>query len=154
MPTVEAHASVPHPPETAFEFFRRPHLVLAISDPAVGASLAEAPEVLRTGDRMRIELMAFGTVQKVVYEAAVDEASLTVTETLVEGPLKAWTHEHRFTAEGADTLVSDAVTFEPPGGLAGLLMTAGKIADQLEDGLAYRNARLADAIATFAAGRA
>ena len=151
MATVQTRCEAPVAPEVAFEFFRRPHGVLAISDPSVGANLVEAPEVLETGSRMRIELMAFGTVQRVVYEAAVDAASLTVVETLVEGPLKAWRHEHRFEPAAGGCVVLDTVDFEPPGGLAGFLMTADKIADQLEDGLAYRNERLPEALAAFAA---
>ena len=153
MSTVEVRTHVAHPPQRAFEFFRRPREVVAISDPAIGATLVEAPDVLDTGSRMRIELMAFGTVQKVVYEATVDADRMTVIEALVEGPLKAWVHEHRFEAFDGGCEVIDTVTFEKPGGLAGLLMTDAKIADQLEDGLAYRNARLPDALAAFAAGR-
>lgn len=149
MPTVETRCEVAASPEAAFEFFRRPHLVLSISDPSVGASLTEAPDVLDTGDRMQIQLMAFGTVQKVVYEATVDADALVVEELLVEGPLKAWLHRHEFHATPGGCEVRDRVDFEPPGGLAGLLMTAGKIGDQLEDGLAYRNARLDAAIVAF-----
>lgn len=152
MAEVEESILVPTTAETVFEFFRRPQLVLDISDPSIGAKLLEAPDVMSSGDRLVIELMAFGMVRKVVYEVSVDEASRSLCETMVEGDLKAWSHTKSFPVEGDGCRVVDTVQFEPPGGMAAFLLTAEKIGSHVLDGIAYRNERLPTALDGFSVG--
>lgn len=151
MANLEEKCCVAVPPESAFEFFLRPQLIVEISDPAVGLRLVDAPEILSHGDTFRVELMAFGSVRSVTYQASVDPDALVVVETMVEGDLSEWAHTKTFVIADGATVVTDAIEFEPPGGLAGFLMPADKIADSVADGLAYRNARLPAALTKFSA---
>ena len=152
MPGFREETIVPHPPEAVCEFFRSPAAVAAISDPNVGAVLKSAPDTLDEGSVVELELMAFGTthsVTNVVQEAMFPDRFVEVQQA---GPLKAYRHEHRFEAVPEGTRVVDAVEFEPPGGLAGLLMSADAIEAQLADSIDYRNRQLSAAVAKFSGG--
>lgn len=153
MPEVREEIVVPFPPSLVCDFFRSPASVAAISDPSVGAVLKDAPEVLHEGDEVRLELMAFGTTHRVTNRIVDADFPAAFTEEQVDGPLAAYRQRHEFTAEGDDTRVVDVIDFEPPGGLAGLLMSADAIESQLADSIDYRNRGLAAAIAKFADGR-
>lgn len=150
MPQLEETCRVLTSPEKTFEFFLRPQLVVEISDPAAGFKLVNAPEVLSTGDEYDVQFIAFGTVRTVKYRAHVDPGSLVIVETMIQGDLRAWEHRKTFVVDGSETVLTDSIVFEPPGGLAGFLMTAEKIEDDVADGLAYRNSRLASALQAFA----
>ena len=136
--------------ESTFEFFLRPQLVVDISDPAVGLKLVDTPEVLSHGDVYQVEFIAFGGVRKVTYKASIDRDSLSMVETMLEGDLQAWEHTKTFHTDADRTVITDSIAFEPPSGLAGFLMTADKIADNVADGIAYRNERLSAALKEFA----
>lgn len=149
MANIEETHITPFSPIDVFEYFLHPQKVLDISDPSVGAKVVESPEKLSSGDRLVVELMAFGSVRRVVYEANVDHDELTMVETMVEGDLRAWAHTKRFTVDGTGCRVTDSIEFEPPGGMAGFLLTADKIASHVSDNIAYRNQRLAKALTEF-----
>ena len=150
MPEFSEEVVVPYPPETVCAFFRSPEAVAAISDPSVGAVLKSAPEQLDAGSVVELELMAFGTTHAVTNEVAEAAFPNRFVEVQRSGPLKAYRHEHRFEPTPDGTRVVDAVEFEPPGGLAGLLMSADAIESQLADSIDYRNRQLAAAIGRFA----
>ena len=66
-----------------------------------------------------------------------------ITEVQIKGLFANWTHEHRFEPHGADqVVVLDRIEFDPPAGMLGLLVTAGKILDQLDEGYHHRNLQL------------
>ena len=144
---------VSHPPAVVFDFFASPHRVLAISDPSVGATIITGPDRLAAESEIELKLVAFGMPQTVRNRVSEFEQDVRFVEEQIEGPLTSYRHEHRFEATGDGTKVVDAIAFEPPGGLAGLLMSGEKIADQLADSIAYRNRQLAAALDAFAAER-
>jgi ligand-binding SRPBCC domain-containing protein len=62
-----------------------------------------------------------------------------------EGAFRKWVHAHRFEATAnAGTHVVDEIDYEPPGGMLGLLLTAGAVERELNDFFRYRNAKLAE----------
>lgn len=150
MPGVYEETVVSFPRELVCEFFRRPGEVLAISDPAVGARIVAAPDVLSEGDQITIELMAMGMTRTATNEVVAANFPEGFTEAQVDGPLKAYRHDHRFRIDDDRTVVTDEIEFEPPGGIAGLLLSAEAIAEQLADSIAYRNRQLPAALAEFA----
>ena len=112
--------------------------------------LKSAPEQLDAGSVVELELMAFGTTHAVTNSVETAAFPERFVEVQTRGPLKSYRHEHRFEAVPEGTRVVDEVEFEPPGGLAGLLMSADAIESQLADSIDYRNRQLAAAIAKFA----
>ena len=149
MPEVREEVVVPFAAEKVCRFFQTPAAVLAISDPSIGARLIAAPDRLDEGDEVRLELMAFGTRQAVTNRIVEARFPASFVEEQRSGPLTAYRHQHLFEAVDGGTRVIDVIEFEPPGGLAGLLMTAEKIEEQLGDSIALRNRNLGAALERF-----
>ena len=142
---------VDHPPEVVFDFFTQPHRVLGVSDPSVGATLISGPKRLTEGSEVELKLVAFGMPQTIRNRVSEFDAPSRFVEQQADGPLTSYDHEHRFEPSGTGTKVVDAIRFEPPGGLAGLILSGEKIADQLADSIAYRNRALPAALDAFVA---
>lgn len=144
MASFEASVTIDCSHEAAFEFLIRPENVAEISPPDMGLRLLDVPEVLQLGSRIEFEMGGVGPVpvQRVVHEVTAFKRPQTFTETQLEGPLKLYVHEHVFEANGSDVVVIDRVEFEPPGGLAGFLVTAEVILKSLASGFEHRHQEL------------
>jgi ligand-binding SRPBCC domain-containing protein len=60
-----------------------------------------------------------------------------------EGAFRKWVHSHQFEATAnAGTHVVDEIDYEPPGGMLGLLLTAGAVERELNEFFRYRNEQL------------
>ncbi len=130
------------PAEEIFDFLIRPENVIRVTAPNAGLKPVAAPDVLEQGSRIELELSGFGPPQRFLYEVTEFLRPNRFTETLVKGPLKSFRHEHAFEATPGGTLVSDAVEFQPPGGMLGFLVTEDRIRKALEVGLRFRHAEL------------
>lgn len=136
------------PAEQVFDFLVRPENVIKVTAPSVALKPVTAPDVLERGSRIELELSGFGPPQRFLYEVIEFERPFRFTETLVKGPLKAYRHEHVFEESGDGTRVIDHVTFEPPGGMLGFLVTEDRIRKGLEQGFQFRYAELAKMFGT------
>jgi ligand-binding SRPBCC domain-containing protein len=129
--------------ERAFDFLLRPANVVRISPPSVGLKMLSAPEVVEKGSQIQFQIQAFGQIQSFIHHiTAVDPVTL-IREEQLQGLFKSWIHEHVFETVGPRTRIIDRITFEPPSGLLGLLLTKNRIADQLDDAYFHRNKTLA-----------
>ena len=54
----------------------------------------------------------------------------------------SWEHEHLFEAIANGTRVTDRITFLPPGGMLGLLISERKIREALDEGFGHRHYEL------------
>ena len=61
---------------------------------------------------------------------------------MIKGPFRKWDHTHGFAAMDGGTRVTDRIDYEPPGGLLGLVATAGLVKRDLEKIFAYRSQKL------------
>jgi ligand-binding SRPBCC domain-containing protein len=143
MPRFEFETRLPCRPASLFDFLLRPQNVARISDPNTGLSIVSAPEIVEVGSRIKFQLMGYGSVQTAVHEITEVLPAARIMEVQVEGPVKAWRHEHRFEADGGGGVrMLDLIDFEPPGGLLGFIATASRISSSLEDGFFYRQQEL------------
>ncbi|MGE5191025.1 MAG: SRPBCC family protein [Deltaproteobacteria bacterium] len=143
MPIFETSVALECPRERAFEFLLRPANVALISPPELGLSFINAPEVVELGSRIEFKIQGYGQVQTMVHEITGLVHPQRITETQIRGLFAKWVHEHAFeTNEQGQVIVIDRIDFKPPAGLLGLLVTADKILDQLEEGFAHRHTRL------------
>jgi ligand-binding SRPBCC domain-containing protein len=127
----------------AFEFLLRPANIALIAPPDLGLAFTDAPEVLSLGTRFEFKMQAFGQVQTVLHEITQFEPDRQITETQIKGTLGHWVHDHLFeTNEQGQVVLIDRIDFNPPPGMLGLLVTANKILDQLDDGYYYRHRQL------------
>ena len=126
-------------PEAAFEFLVRPKNLLKIIPTDLGFSFLEVPEQLELGSRIEFQITGYGPVQRFLHEVISLEHPTGFTEHQVTGPLKRFVHEHVVESNGSgEVWVIDRVEFEPPGGLAGFLLTEKRVRESLETGLWHR----------------
>jgi ligand-binding SRPBCC domain-containing protein len=143
MPQFETSVPIGCTAEAAFEFLIRPTNVALISPSNVSMKIIDAPERFSLGSRFEFHLGGFGPPQHVIYEISHFDPTNAFTETQLKGPLKVWVHEHLVVSDGnAGVLVTDRITFEPPGGMLGFLITEERIFDTLKSGFDHRHGEL------------
>ena len=143
MADFESSVTVNRPVERVFEFLLRPANVVKISPPSVGLQFTSAPEVMEVGSRLDFKMQAYGQVLTFLHEITIIDRPTKIVEQQVKGMFQKWVHEHvlETTPDGL-TIIVDRIDFIPPGGLLGLLMTKGRIIEQLDDAYFHRNKQL------------
>jgi ligand-binding SRPBCC domain-containing protein len=68
---------------------------------------------------------------------AFEEGALLVEEQR-EGPIHRWQHTRPFEPREGGTRVTEAIEYEPPGGMLGLLLTAEAVEADLSRAYAWR----------------
>ena len=144
MPVFESSQTFPKPLQEVFDFFRRPANLVVVSPPELHMRLDEGPEVLQLGSRVVLRGRRWGVPQRVASEVTAFESGVSFTDAQVEGPFGKWVHTHHFEAVDGGTLVKDHIEYEPPGGLLGLVVTAGLIERDLRWIFAFRAKKLAE----------
>lgn len=130
-------------PDAAFDFLIRPANIAALTPPEMGLTLVDAPERLELGSRMEFEVQAYGIKQKIIHEIVEFAAGHRFVEQQVHGPMKFYRHEHIVHRQENDGIVLiDRVQFQPPGGLAGLMLTESRITKGLQHGFQHRHREL------------
>ncbi len=129
-------------PESLFEFLLRPANIADISDPDLGLTFVQAPEVVEQGSRIAFEIQGYGRVQRITHEITDVTPTHQIIEVQIDGPMRAWTHRHLFRDTENGTEMLDAIEFTPPGGIIGLMMSEDRIIDSLERGFFYRQQQL------------
>jgi ligand-binding SRPBCC domain-containing protein len=143
MPLFETSVTLECPPARAFDFLARPANLARISPPELGLSFTSAPEIVELGSRIEFQIQGFGQVQTMAHEITALVPDELITETQIRGLFAEWVHNHIFEARSPGQVhVIDRIDFQPPKGILGLLITAGKILEQLEDGFAHRHEQL------------
>jgi len=143
MPRFETAHDFPFAVAPLFAFLLRPANRMALALPALHLQLLEGPEVLALGARVRLSARRWGLSREMLSEVTVFEVDALIVEEQRTGPFRAWTHTQRFAglAEGRARLV-DAIDYEPPGGMLGLILSAAAIKRELTASFAHRDRRL------------
>ncbi len=142
MASFEATVSISCLQQTAFDFLIRPENTVRTSPPQITMQIIEAPEVLQFGSKLEFEVSGLGAVERMVHEVTTFDGPAKFTETQRKGPLGAFEHEHIIEQNSDGIIVIDRISFEPPGGLAGFIITEALIHKSLTDGFEYRHAEL------------
>ena len=142
MPLFEKSLTLPRPPEEVFDFFIQPSLMIATSPPEMSLQLAEGPERLSLGARVKVRGRRWGFAYHVMTEVTAFEPGRLLVQNQIEGTFRRWEMTQRFEAEGGGTVVRTRVEFDPPGGLLGLAVNEAAVRRELEMISAYRAERL------------
>jgi ligand-binding SRPBCC domain-containing protein len=142
MPTFEAQVGLATTAEALFDFLVHPANLTKIMPSSTPIEVIEGPDRLESGSTLVVDLDGFGPTQRLTYEVTAFDEPESFTETMVKGPLGAWVHRRTITSAGAMVELHEEVTFEPPEGLAGLLLTASRIEASLSTSFAHRHRRL------------
>ncbi|MDA0284656.1 MAG: SRPBCC family protein [Planctomycetota bacterium] len=143
MELFEARFELPCSIEEVFDLVIRPEGIKQVSPPEMGLFFTSSPDRYALGSRITFKVQAMGLVRELVHEVTAFDDPHSFTEAQVSGPFRSWIHEHVFEArEGGGAIVIDRIRFLPPGGVAGMIMTASRIRENLEDGFEYRHEQL------------
>jgi len=130
---------LPTEQQRVFEYLIRPANLAELLPDDAGVTVVEAPEILELGSRIELIVYILGIKQQIVYEVSDFEPPLFFSERQIDGPLKSYLHEHRVEIRSENEVeLIDAISFEPPSGLAGFVMTEKRILENLQKGLSYR----------------
>lgn len=143
MPIFETQVLLPCSPEVLFDFLIRPKNVVTLNPPEMSFVLLDAPEVVTEGSRIRIQIEAYGFKQQLLHEIVNLQRPTGFLLRELEGVLKKFEHEHNLIAQpDGTTLLFERVTYEPPGGLAGFLLTENRIRESMEKNFVHRHRQL------------
>lgn len=143
MPLFETQVSLACSPDRLFDFLIRPSNVLSLNPPEMNVSLIAAPEVVGEGSLIRFQIEAFGFKQQMLHEIINFRRPAGFLLREVEGVLKKFEHEHQLLAQpDGTTVLFERVTYEPPGGMIGFLLTETKVRESLEKNFSHRHRQL------------
>lgn len=143
MANFEISVQLASPVSDVFDFFLNPHNRPLVSPPGTGMVIVESPNPLAVGGILVFKVQGMGMVQQLSHEIVELESNAMMFERQIKGPLKSFTHRHRFVSDGESRMtLIDEIEFEPPGGILGMLATEDKLLDNFEDGFYFRNEEL------------
>jgi ligand-binding SRPBCC domain-containing protein len=146
LPTFTASQRFTFPVEVVFDFFRRPANVVSLAPPETSLQLIEAPEVVEAGSQIVVQVRRWGISQLIVTEVVELVDNLRIVEEQRQGPFRAWRHIWRFGECKSETELEEEITFEPPGGMLGLMLTTARIEEELRFAFAHREEKVIERI--------
>ena len=144
MPNHTTTIDLPRPCAEVFDFLVRPANLAQLAPPDLALQLIEAPERLALGSTLHWQARRMGVTQALLNEVIRFEEGVRFDEEQRRGPFKRWLVTHRFEPAGGGTRLIEEVTYEPPGGMLGLIVTAAVIQKDIEKLFAFRAARLGE----------
>lgn len=140
---------LPATQQRVFDYLIRPANLVKLLPDDSGVTVIDAPEILELGSRIELVVNVLGMKQRIVYEVSEFEPHSFFSERQVSGPLKSYCHEHRVEIRsGNEVELIDTIEFEPPGGLAGFVMTEKRILKNLEKAISHRYEQIKTAMSS------
>lgn len=148
MPSLSFVERYAQPPAVVFAFFRRPANVVAVAPAELPLRLIEGAEAPAVGERFAVEARRFGLARRIDTEVVALQEPARIVERQVQGPFRSWQIERRFAAVEGGTELTETVTFEPPGGMLGLMLTASAVEAELRRAYEGRQDRVSRRLGT------
>jgi ligand-binding SRPBCC domain-containing protein len=142
--TFNASQRFAYPVEIVFDFFRRPGKVVSVAPPELALTLIDAPDLVELGTRIVVQVRRWGLSQRIVTEVVELVENNRIVEEQRQGPFRAWRHDQRFIEIDGGTQLNEEITYEPPGGLLGLTLTAARVEEDLRLAFAHRMEKLTE----------
>ncbi len=142
MPQYSTCLEIPRPVAEVFDFLARPANLVQLAPPDLNLQLVQAPERLQLGALLHWKGRRMGVSHALVQEVTAFEETCLIEEQQRQGPFKRWLLVHRFDALESGTRIVEELTYEPPGGLLGLLLRAEAVHREVENLFAYRAQKL------------
>jgi ligand-binding SRPBCC domain-containing protein len=152
MAALETRSTIGCDRKTLFDFLIRPHQAQVLSPPDFKVTLVEAPEVLALDSVIRFQVEAFGIRQNFTHQVIAFDSPERFVERQIEGLFGFYEHEHALEPDEGGVMLIERVTFEPPGGMAGMLLTEKRIRENLTKNLAHSHAELQRCLGSSGSG--
>jgi ligand-binding SRPBCC domain-containing protein len=128
------------PPEAVFAFHERPGALEAITPPWERVRLVEGGGSIRPGSRVVLETKVGPFPLRWVAEHTEYDPPRLFADRQISGPFASWYHRHEFLDDGrGGTLFRDEITYEPPLGALGRLLSGPFVRRKLERMFDYRH---------------
>ena len=134
------------PVESVFAFLEQPANLLRVSPPELHLRLVDGPRRLQLGSRLTVQGRRWGIPQRIVSEVTVFQPHRLLEDEQREGPFHRWVHRHRLEPRDGGTRMTDRIEFEPPGGLAGLVLTESRVQSELAWVFDYRAQKMRELV--------
>jgi ligand-binding SRPBCC domain-containing protein len=140
---------LPRNRETSFRFLRQPDNFLKLFPEDVTRNLdVKLPDTLSKGAILEFNIRVMGNHFHIVHEIIDVAENDRIVAQQVKGPFKLWIHQQLFTdAPQNETLLTNVIQFEPPGGLMGFIVTRKLITEQLTEWIGHGHELLRESLA-------
>ena len=145
----QASVVLPRPRDDLFNYMRDPRNLLKLFPESTTKHLdARLPEFLDAGESLELHFKVFGSQFHVIQQISDLLRPERIVATQLKGPFRKWVHQLRFEdAPEGGTRLTNAIHFEPPGGLLGFIVTSKQIVTYLDECLTDGHERLRRALA-------
>jgi uncharacterized protein (TIGR01777 family) len=143
-----------HAPETVFDWHERSGALQRLTPPWADVDFVESSGGIRDGGRVSLRIRRGPTTFRWELRHSDYEYGRQFRDEQTSGPLKSWTHVHRFSPNGlGGTIVEDEVEVEPPLGVAGAAIAPSIVKAELGRLFRFRYRRLFTDLARHAEHR-
>lgn len=139
MTVYEASVTLPAPRTDVFEFLRRPDNILKMFPSASKEKLSLiAPDMLNVGDLIEFNIKAIGQSFDFMHEITKVSVPEHTSSRQLKGLFQSWTYDQYFDEDvNNSTLLKTVISFEPPAGLLGFVVTKKQILSHLRQWIPY-----------------
>jgi ligand-binding SRPBCC domain-containing protein len=120
-------------PAELFARFLRPACAVEFAPPAFPLKLVDGPAILTLGATFTLQARRYGLTQKLIHRLAEIEPPVRLVFEQVRGPFRSYRLAQRFEPLHAGCRLLEEVTFEPPGGVLGQLLTGARLRADLDE---------------------
>ena len=124
------------------ELLGTPGMFEEINDPDMEFELVAAPREVTEGEEITFAIVT-GGIRQILRHRWTTVNELLIVAEQVEGPTQSWHHTQRIAATSGGCSLTDSITFEPPGGVLGFMVTEDAIAASLEQSTGVRHRLIA-----------
>lgn len=125
--------------EKVWQFHERDDILQLLTPPWQPVKVIRRQGGLNIGATSQFLLMfGFINILWVARHTQYQEYKL-FTDEQIKGPMDSWIHYHRFEAKGTDTILTDSIEYQIPGGWLSDIMLGWWVNSRLEDMFRYRH---------------
>jgi ligand-binding SRPBCC domain-containing protein len=143
MPRFDHAVTLPHAPARVFRFLTRPANLVRLAPPEWQMQLVDGPDVFAAGSCFTLRARRRGLTQTLTYTVESLEPQRRIVLVQSRGPFRAWRQVQELEATAEDgTQLREALAWQKPGGVLGLVATEAVIETELRELYAWRGAQL------------
>ena len=127
-------------PERVFQFHQQPDALSLLTPPWERAEVIQAANISDVGSRAIVQLDVLRLFKKKwIAEHTVYDPPNLFEDIQVEGPFKSWRHRHIVESHPDGAVLRDEISYEPPLGFIGRLVSPCLVERRLQKVFDYRH---------------
>ena len=127
-------------PERVFQFHQQPDALTLLTPPWERAEVIQPANISDVGSRAIVQIDVLGLFKKKwIAEHTVYDPPNQFEDIQIEGPFKSWRHRHIVERHPDGAVLRDEITYEPPFGFIGRLVSPLFVERRLQKVFDYRH---------------